>query len=101
MPMRSLGFRGIVLLFVNNDVIGKTLCATTPASGRFAAVETRLEGEYTAGIYICAVYAFRTFASNLPTPTPSHPPLPTLNSSLTDLTPIPPQSSDLALSETL
>jgi ATP-binding cassette subfamily D (ALD) long-chain fatty acid import protein len=63
---RSLGFRGTVLLFINYYVtakvcrllyiLGSTLICTqilrsvTPAFGRLAAVEARLEGEYRAGV---------------------------------------------------
>ncbi|KAG2124174.1 ABC transporter transmembrane region 2-domain-containing protein [Suillus clintonianus] len=47
---RSLGFRGTVLLFINYYVTAKILRAVTPAFGRLAAVEARLEGEYRAGV---------------------------------------------------
>ncbi|KAG1727371.1 ABC transporter transmembrane region 2-domain-containing protein [Suillus paluster] len=44
------GFRGTVLLFINYYVTAKILHAVTPAFGRLAAVEARLEGEYRAGV---------------------------------------------------
>ncbi|KAG2129302.1 ABC transporter transmembrane region 2-domain-containing protein, partial [Suillus cothurnatus] len=47
---RSLGFRGTVLLFINYYVTAKILRSVTPAFGRLAAVEARLEGEYRAGV---------------------------------------------------
>ncbi|KIJ57912.1 hypothetical protein HYDPIDRAFT_103628 [Hydnomerulius pinastri MD-312] len=47
---RSLGFKGTVLLFVNYYVTVKILRAVTPAFGRLASVEARLEGEYRAGV---------------------------------------------------
>ena len=47
---RSLGFRGTVLLFANYHVTVGILRAVTPASGRLAAVEALLEGEYRAGM---------------------------------------------------
>ncbi|KAG1772010.1 ABC transporter transmembrane region 2-domain-containing protein [Suillus placidus] len=47
---RSLGFRGTVLLFINYYLTAKILRAVTPAFGRLAAVEARLEGEYRAGV---------------------------------------------------
>lgn len=47
---RSLGFRGTVLLFINYYITAKILRAVTPAFGRLAAVEARLEGEYRAGV---------------------------------------------------
>ncbi|TBU61179.1 ABC transporter transmembrane region 2-domain-containing protein [Dichomitus squalens] len=47
---RSLGFRGTVMLFVNYYVTAKILRSVTPAFGRLAAVEARLEGEYRAGM---------------------------------------------------
>ncbi|KAJ3480904.1 hypothetical protein NLI96_g8018 [Meripilus lineatus] len=47
---RTLGFRGTILLFVNYYVTAKILRAVTPAFGRLAAVEARLEGEYRAGM---------------------------------------------------
>ena len=63
----SLGFRGTVLLFGNyyltmkvcrDPSLGaldfqrfvKILQAVTPAFGRLAAIEARLEGEYRAGV---------------------------------------------------
>ncbi|KAF9226295.1 hypothetical protein BS17DRAFT_749631 [Gyrodon lividus] len=47
---RSLGFRGTLLLFGNYYITVKILRAVTPAFGRLAAVEARLEGEYRAGV---------------------------------------------------
>ncbi|KAH7924686.1 hypothetical protein BV22DRAFT_1090377 [Leucogyrophana mollusca] len=47
---RSLGFRGTVLLFANYYVTAKILRAVSPAFGRLASVEARLEGEYRAGV---------------------------------------------------
>ena len=47
---RSLGFRGTGMLFLNYYVTAKILRAVTPAFGRLAAVEARLEGEYRAGM---------------------------------------------------
>ncbi|THH19625.1 hypothetical protein EW146_g1583 [Bondarzewia mesenterica] len=47
---RTLGVRGTVALFVNYYVTAKILRAVTPAFGRLAAVEARLEGEYRAGV---------------------------------------------------
>ncbi|KZP15909.1 hypothetical protein FIBSPDRAFT_934923, partial [Athelia psychrophila] len=47
---RSLGFRGTVLLFLNYYATASILKAVTPAFGRLAAVEARLEGEYRAGM---------------------------------------------------
>ncbi|KAI0701934.1 ABC transporter transmembrane region 2-domain-containing protein [Cytidiella melzeri] len=47
---RTLGVRGTVLLFVNYYVTARILRAVTPAFGRLAAVEARLEGEYRAGM---------------------------------------------------
>lgn len=47
---RSLGFRGTVLLFANYYATMTILRAVTPAFGRLAAVEARLEGEYRAGM---------------------------------------------------
>ena len=46
----SLGLRGTVLLFVNYYLTAAILRAVTPAFGRLAAVEARLEGEYRAGM---------------------------------------------------
>ncbi|KAG1811788.1 uncharacterized protein BJ212DRAFT_490098 [Suillus subaureus] len=45
-----LGFRGIVPPFINYYIIVKTLRAVTPAFGRLAAVEARLEGGCRAGV---------------------------------------------------
>ncbi|KAN0136860.1 ABC transporter transmembrane region 2 domain containing protein [Lactarius tabidus] len=47
---RTLGFRGTVALFLNYYVTARILRAATPAFGRLAAVEARLEGEYRAGV---------------------------------------------------
>ncbi|KAA1476586.1 hypothetical protein DENSPDRAFT_827606 [Dentipellis sp. KUC8613] len=47
---RTLGFRGTLALFVNYYVTARILRAVTPAFGRLAAVEARLEGEYRAGV---------------------------------------------------
>lgn len=46
----SLGFRGTILLFTNYYITASILRAVTPAFGRLAAVEARLEGEYRAGM---------------------------------------------------
>ncbi|RDB30444.1 ATP-binding cassette sub-family D member 1 [Hypsizygus marmoreus] len=47
---RSLGVRGTVLLFANYYATVSILRAVTPAFGRLAAVEAKLEGEYRAGM---------------------------------------------------
>lgn len=47
---RSLGVRGSILLFMNYYGTVAILRAVTPAFGRLAAVEARLEGEYRAGM---------------------------------------------------
>ncbi|KAJ3503896.1 hypothetical protein NLJ89_g8229 [Agrocybe chaxingu] len=47
---RSLGVRGTLLLFLNYYSTVAILRAVTPAFGRLAAVEARLEGEYRAGM---------------------------------------------------
>ncbi|KAI0065247.1 hypothetical protein BV25DRAFT_1851548 [Artomyces pyxidatus] len=47
---RTLGVRGTIALFVNYYVTARILRAVTPAFGRLAAVEARLEGEYRAGV---------------------------------------------------
>ncbi|KAF8660753.1 hypothetical protein AX16_001548 [Volvariella volvacea WC 439] len=47
---RSLGARGTVLLFVNYYATVAILRAVTPAFGRLAAVEAKLEGEYRTGM---------------------------------------------------
>jgi ATP-binding cassette subfamily D (ALD) long-chain fatty acid import protein len=47
---RSLGVSGSVLLFANYLATAAILRAVTPAFGRLAAVEARLEGEYRAGV---------------------------------------------------
>ena len=46
----SLGGKGSVLLFVNYYFTIAILRAVTPAFGRLAAVEAKLEGEYRAGM---------------------------------------------------
>ncbi|KAJ8461840.1 hypothetical protein ONZ45_g18149 [Pleurotus djamor] len=47
---RTLGIRGTLLLFGNYYATISILRAVTPAFGRLAAVEARLEGEYRAGM---------------------------------------------------
>jgi len=47
---RSLGARGTILLFATYYATVSILRAVTPAFGRLAAVEARLEGEYRAGM---------------------------------------------------
>ncbi|KAG8903497.1 hypothetical protein FRB99_003211 [Tulasnella sp. 403] len=47
---RSLGFFGTVLLFGNYFATASILRSVTPAFGKLAAVEARLEGEYRAGV---------------------------------------------------
>ena len=47
---RTLGVRGTLLLFLNYYATVKILRAVTPAFGRLAAVEAKLEGEYRAGM---------------------------------------------------
>ena len=47
---RSLGVRGTLLLFFNYYSTAAVLKAVTPAFGRLAAVEARLEGEYRNGM---------------------------------------------------
>ncbi|KAJ7190946.1 ABC transporter transmembrane region 2-domain-containing protein [Mycena pura] len=47
---KSLGVRGSILLFANYYMTVSILRAVTPAFGRLAAVEARLEGEYRAGM---------------------------------------------------
>jgi ATP-binding cassette subfamily D (ALD) long-chain fatty acid import protein len=47
---RSLGFRGTVLLFANYYATIAILRAVTPAFGRLAATEAKLEGEYRTGM---------------------------------------------------
>jgi ATP-binding cassette subfamily D (ALD) long-chain fatty acid import protein len=47
---RSLGVRGTLLLFLNYYGTVAILRAVTPAFGRMAAIEARLEGEYRAGM---------------------------------------------------
>lgn len=47
---RSLGVRGTILLFANYYATVRILRAVTPAFGRLAAVEAKLEGEYRAGM---------------------------------------------------
>lgn len=47
---RTLGVRGTALLMLNYYITVRILRAATPAFGRLAAVEARLEGEYRAGM---------------------------------------------------
>jgi ATP-binding cassette subfamily D (ALD) long-chain fatty acid import protein len=47
---RSLGRTGTILLFANYFITARILRAVTPAFGRLAAVEARLEGEYRMGV---------------------------------------------------
>ncbi|KZT22751.1 hypothetical protein NEOLEDRAFT_1119085 [Neolentinus lepideus HHB14362 ss-1] len=47
---RSLGPSGTVLLFANYYITASILRAATPAFGRLAEVERRLEGEFRAGV---------------------------------------------------
>ncbi|KAJ3530359.1 hypothetical protein NMY22_g8604 [Coprinellus aureogranulatus] len=47
---RSLGFRGTALLFLNYYGTVAILRAVTPAFGRLAAIEAKLEGEYRRGM---------------------------------------------------
>ncbi|TFK47575.1 hypothetical protein OE88DRAFT_1811031 [Heliocybe sulcata] len=47
---RSLGPSGTALLFLNYYVTASILRAVTPAFGRLAEVERRLEGEFRAGV---------------------------------------------------
>ncbi|KAJ7352361.1 ABC transporter transmembrane region 2-domain-containing protein [Mycena albidolilacea] len=47
---KSLGVRGTLLLFGNYYLTVAILRAVTPAFGRLAAIEARLEGEYRAGM---------------------------------------------------
>ena len=47
---RSLGLRGTLLMFINYYGTITILRAVTPAFGRLAAIEARLEGEYRAGM---------------------------------------------------
>lgn len=42
--------RGTLLLSINYYITARILRAVTPAFGRLAAVEARLEGEYRAGM---------------------------------------------------
>ena len=42
--------RGTLLLFLNYYLTASILRAVTPAFGRLAAIEARLEGEYRAGV---------------------------------------------------
>nr|VWO94705.1 Polyadenylation factor subunit 2 [Ganoderma boninense] len=46
----SLGFRGTTSLFLTYYLTAKILRSVTPAFGRLASVEARLEGEYRAGM---------------------------------------------------
>jgi ABC-type uncharacterized transport system fused permease/ATPase subunit len=47
---RTLGVKGTAALFLNYYITARILRAVTPAFGRLAAVEARLEGEYRAGV---------------------------------------------------
>nr|GAT42788.1 predicted protein [Mycena chlorophos] len=47
---KSLGFRGSVLLYATYYATAMILRFATPAFGRLAAIEARLEGEYRAGM---------------------------------------------------
>lgn len=47
---RSLGVRGTILLFANYYATAAILRAATPAFGKLAATEARLEGEYRKGM---------------------------------------------------
>jgi ATP-binding cassette subfamily D (ALD) long-chain fatty acid import protein len=47
---RALGPMGSILLSLNYMATASILRAVTPAFGRLAAVEARLEGEYRAGV---------------------------------------------------
>jgi ABC-type uncharacterized transport system fused permease/ATPase subunit len=47
---RTLGARGTVALSLNYYITARILRAVTPAFGRLAAVEARLEGEYRGGV---------------------------------------------------
>ncbi|KAF8480250.1 ABC transporter transmembrane region 2-domain-containing protein [Russula ochroleuca] len=47
---RTLGAKGTAALFLNYYITARILRAVTPAFGRLAAVEARLEGEYRAGV---------------------------------------------------
>ncbi|KAF7289982.1 hypothetical protein MIND_01373500 [Mycena indigotica] len=47
---RSLGYRGSILLYSTYYLTAAILRAITPAFGRLAAIEARLEGEYRAGM---------------------------------------------------
>jgi ATP-binding cassette subfamily D (ALD) long-chain fatty acid import protein len=47
---RKLGVVGSILMALNYMATATILRAVTPAFGRLAAVEARLEGEYRAGV---------------------------------------------------
>ncbi|KAI0305321.1 ABC transporter transmembrane region 2-domain-containing protein [Multifurca ochricompacta] len=47
---RTLGVRGTAALFLTYYATARILRAVTPAFGRLAAIEARLEGEYRAGV---------------------------------------------------
>ncbi|KAJ7048582.1 ABC transporter transmembrane region 2-domain-containing protein [Mycena amicta] len=47
---KSLGVRGSILLYATYYTTATILRAVTPAFGRLAAIEARLEGEYRAGM---------------------------------------------------